>query len=95
MSVSSDEVSKIAHLARLGVDENKLEEYATEINSVLDLIGQMNAIDTTGVEPLAHPLHATQRLRADSVSEVNQREVLQAVAPEVRNGLFLVPKVIE
>lgn len=95
MAVSKEEVSKIAHLARLGVDEDKLEEYATEINSVLGLIEQMSAIDTTDIEPLAHPLHATQRLRADAVTEDNQRELLQQGAPDVKSGLFVVPKVIE
>lgn len=95
MAVNTDEVSKIAHLARLGVDDDKLEEYAAEINSVLALIEQMSAVDTTDVEPMAHPVHATQRLREDAVSEQNQRELLQSGSPDVRNGLFLVPKVIE
>lgn len=95
MAVSKEEVSKIAHLARLGVNHDELEEYATEINSVLGLIEQMSAIDTTDIEPLAHPLHATQRLRADSVTEDNQRERLQMGAPDVKSGLFVVPKVIE
>lgn len=95
MAVSTDEVRKIAHLARLGVDENRLEGYAEEINSVLKLVEQMNAVDTSGVEPMAHPLNATQRLRADAVTETDQREILQSGAPEVKNGLFVVPKVIE
>jgi len=95
MAVSTEEVRKIAHLARLGVDEAKLKSYSDEINSVLTLFKQMDAIDTGGVEPMAHPLHATQRLRADEVTEPDQRETLQRGAPDVRQGLFVVPKVIE
>ncbi len=95
MSIDKDDVRQIAHLARLGVDEDKLDDYAAEINSVLGLVEQMNAVDTDGVTPMAHPLHATQRLRADRVSEPDNREALQRGAPDVREGLFVVPKVIE
>ena len=95
MALSSKDVKDIAYLARLGVDDDKLENYASEISNILDLVEQMSAVDTEGVEPMAHPLHATQRLRPDSVSEVDQREKLQQGAPAVENGLFLVPKVIE
>jgi len=95
MALTPEDVSRIAHLARLGVDADKLSEYAGELSSVLGLVEQMNAVDTTGVEPMAHPTHATQRLRADAVSESNLREQLQEGAPAVQQGLFLVPKVIE
>lgn len=95
MALTPDDVRSIAHLARLGVDDNKLESYTTEISSILGLVEQMNAVDTSGVEPMAHPAHAVQRLRDDIVSESNQREQLQRGAPAVDRGLFLVPKVIE
>ena len=95
MALTTENVKSIAHLARLGVDEDRLSEYASEMSSVLDLVEQMNAVDTDGVEPMAHPGHATTRLRDDVVSESNQRESLQKPAPAVENGLFLVPKVIE
>jgi len=91
MAVSTEEVRKIAYLARLGVDDDKLADYAQEINSVLSLVDQLNAIDTTNIEPMAHPLHASQRLRADEVTESDQRDVLQQGAPDVKNGLFVVP----
>lgn len=95
MAISPDDVKKIAYLARIGVDESKLPEYASELSSVLDLVAQMDDIDTSGVEPMAHPAEATQRLRADEVTESDQREILQSVAPATENGLFLVPRVIE
>lgn len=65
------------------------------MNSILGLVDQMQAVDTTGVEPLAHPLETTQRLRPDQVTESNQRDRYQAVAPSTENGLYLVPKVID
>lgn len=95
MALTPDDVKSIAHLARLGVDDNKLDSYATEISNILGLVEQMNAVDTSGVEPMAHPAHAVQRLREDVVSETNQRDLLQRGAPAVDSGLFLVPKVIE
>ncbi|MGY8870014.1 MAG: Asp-tRNA(Asn)/Glu-tRNA(Gln) amidotransferase subunit GatC [Pseudomonadales bacterium] len=95
MALNRTDVEKIAHLARLQIDENDVPEYATNLSNILDLISQMQSIDTSDVEPLAHPLDAVQRLRADSITEQNQREHLQSVAPSVESGLFLVPKVIE
>lgn len=95
MAISPDDVKSIAHLARLGVDDSQLSAYATEISNVLDLAEQMSAVDTADVEPMAHPLHATQRLRADVVSEINERAALQKGAPATDKGLFLVPKVID
>ena len=95
MAISPENVRDIAHLARLGVDEDRLEEYATELSRVLSLVEQMNAVDTAGVEPLAHPGNTVARLRDDAVTESNQRDELQAPAPSVDQGLFLVPKVIE
>lgn len=95
MALTPDQVKSIAHLARLGVDKDKLGEYADEMTKMLGLVEQMNAVDTSGVEPMAHPGNATNRLREDTVTEPNQREVLQKPAPAVKDGLFLVPKVIE
>ena len=79
----------------LGLNDTDLPQTTATLNSILGLIDAMQAVDTEGVEPLAHPLEATQRLRADVVSETNQREAYQAIAPAVENGLYLVPKVIE
>ena len=95
MAITPEDVRNIAHLARLGVDEDRLDEYAAEISQVLSLVEQMNAADTDGVEPLAHPGNAAARLREDKVTESNLRDELQAPAPAVEQGLFLVPKVIE
>lgn len=95
MSLDRTDVDKIAHLARLQIEEQDAPEYAQNLSNILDLVDQMQAIDTTGVLPMAHPLDAVQRLRSDLVTEENQRELLQSVAPAVENGLFLVPKVIE
>lgn len=95
MSLTPEAVKKIAHLARLGVEEDSLVAYAAEISSVLGLIEQLDEVDTATVEPMAHPVHAVQRLRADVVSESNEREALQRGAPAVDRGLFLVPKVID
>ena len=95
MSLSRTDVEKIAHLARLAIDEADVEGYAGELSNILELVDQMGAVDTTGVLPMAHPLDAVQRLRTDEVTEENRREQFQAVAPAVEDGLFLVPKVIE
>lgn len=95
MSLDRSDVEQIAHLARLQIDAADIDSYSDSLNSILSLVDQMQAINTEGVEPLAHPLDAVQRLRADEVTEINQREALQAVAPATEEGLFLVPKVIE
>ncbi|OYY75589.1 MAG: aspartyl/glutamyl-tRNA(Asn/Gln) amidotransferase subunit C [Gammaproteobacteria bacterium 28-57-27] len=95
MSITPTEVMKIAHLARMSIHPDDVERYAQDLSGILDLVAHMNQIDVQGVEPMAHPLDMSQRLRADLVTEPNQRELLQRHAPAVENGLFLVPKVIE
>lgn len=95
MALERSDVEKIAHLARLGLDEAEIPRTTETLNNILGLIDRMQAVDTDGIAPLAHPLEATQRLRADVVSETNQRDAYQAIAPAVENGLYLVPKVIE
>ena len=95
MALERSEVEPIAHLARLGLNEGDIPQTTETLNNILGLIDQMQAVDTQGIEPLAHPLEATQRLRADVVTEQNQRDAYQAIAPAVENGLYLVPKVIE
>ena len=95
MSLTPDDVQKIAHLARLAVTDDEKSAVATDLTNILDLVEQMGKIDTQGVVPMSHPLHMTQRLRADAVTETDQREKFQAIAPAVENGLYLVPKVIE
>ncbi|MCW3149811.1 Asp-tRNA(Asn)/Glu-tRNA(Gln) amidotransferase subunit GatC [Stutzerimonas stutzeri] len=95
MALERCEVEKIAHLARLGLSEDDLPRTTETLNNILGLIDRMQAVATDGVEPLAHPLETIQRLRADAVTETNQRDAYQAIAPAVENGLYLVPKVIE
>lgn len=95
MSLDSSEVKKIAHLARLAIDENDIPQYEHNLSNILQLVEQMNAVDTDQVSPMAHPLDENQRLRDDAVTETDQREHFQAVAPQTENGLYLVPKVIE
>lgn len=95
MSLDRNDVEKIAHLARLQIDESDVQEYAENLSNILDLVDQMQSIDTTEVSPLAHPHDAVQRLRVDEITEENKRDELQSVSPAVENGLFLVPKVIE
>lgn len=95
MSLDRSQVENVARLARIKIDENEMADYVDSLSSILALVDQMQAIDTIDVEPLANPLDAAQRLRADVVTEANQRELLQANAPHAEKGLFLVPKVIE
>lgn len=95
MSLDVDEVKKIAYLARLKIDEADVAGYVDNLSNILGLVEQMNAVDTKGVVPMSHPLDAVQRLREDVVTETNQREAFQAIAPATEDGLYLVPQVIE
>ena len=95
MTLDKSEVEKIAHLARLHISEPEAEEVTTRITDILALIDQMQSIDTESVEPLAHPLDVVQRLRADDITESNQRDELQKLAPASEDGLYLVPKVLD
>ncbi|MEH6559033.1 MAG: Asp-tRNA(Asn)/Glu-tRNA(Gln) amidotransferase subunit GatC [Oceanicoccus sp.] len=95
MSIEQSDIEKIALLARIRVDQEAIPEIADRINDILKMVDSMQAVNTADIEPMANPLDATQRLRADVVTETNQREAFQAVAPQVEQGLYLVPKVIE
>ena len=95
MSLERDDIEKIAHLARLAVSDGDLDTIAGDLSNILALVEQMNAVDTAGVTPMAHPLDMPQRLREDRVTESNHRERFQAVAPRTEEGLYLVPRVIE
>ena len=95
MSITPEDVRKIAHLARLGVEEDQLADYAGELSRALELVDQLNQTDTSVVEPMANPGQCQARLRDDIVTEERDRQKLQAVAPQVENGFFLVPRVIE
>jgi len=99
MSLSDDQVRRIARLARIAIRPEEAEAVSSRLNRVLGLIEELKAVDTKGIEPMAHPLDAQlpegQRLRPDQVTEGDRREAYQAVAPAVQDGLYLVPKVIE
>lgn len=95
MSLSQAHVEKIAHLARLEVDEQDVKRFADSLSRILELIEQMNAVDTAGVAPMAHPQDVALRLRDDNVTEVDQCEKFQGNAPATELGLYLVPKVVE
>ena len=95
MSLDNDQVKKIAHLARLKINEDDVAGYATNLSDILDLVEQMNAVDTTGVVPMSHSFDLVQRLREDALTEDNQRDDFQAIAPNAEDGLYLVPRVIE
>ena len=93
--LSLDEIRRIGDLARLELSAADLAAMQQELNGILALVDQMAAVDTEGVEPMPHPQAAMQRLRADEVTEPDQRERFQSIAPQVEDGLYLVPKVIE
>ena len=95
MALEPDSVVHIAHLARLHLVDDDLDRYTGELSNILSFIEQMNAVDTDDVIPMAHPLDMSQPLRADVISEQDRREEYQENAPAVRDGLYLVPKVIE
>lgn len=95
MSINNDDVEKIAHLARLAIDPAQLETYTHTLSEILDLVEQMNEVDTDGIDAMAHPRDTELRLRADAVTERNQRDKYLKLAPASENGLFLVPKVLD
>jgi len=95
VSISREDIEKVAVLARIKVDDEQVSALEKDLGNILDLVDQLGAADTDSVEPMAHPLDAVQRLRPDVVTETNQREAFQAIAPATEDGLYLVPKVIE
>lgn len=95
MALTLQDIQHIARLARIRVTEAEADTARGQLNSIFGLIEQMQAVDTSGVEPMSHALDVAQRLREDRVSESDQRDKFQAIAPAVENGLYLVPKVIE
>jgi aspartyl-tRNA(Asn)/glutamyl-tRNA(Gln) amidotransferase subunit C len=95
MSLSPENIKQVAHLARLELRPEQVEPYAAQLSNILALVDQLSGAATAGVEPMAHPLDMHQRLRPDAVTQPDQRTAFQAIAPEVDNGLYLVPKVIE
>lgn len=95
MSLSLEQVRRVAQLARIEISDAEAETTRGHLNGIFALIEEMQAVDTRGIEPMAHAQDLAQRLRPDVVTETNRRDAYQAVSPEVEAGLFLVPKVIE
>ncbi len=95
MSLTAADVKKIAHLARLNMSEADIALYTPQLSNILAFVEHMNQADTSHIDPIANPLDLSQRLRKDVVTEKNERDQFQAIAPEVQVGLYLVPKVIE
>ncbi len=95
MSLTLEQVRRVAHLARIEISDAEAESTLGHLNGIFSLIEEMQAVDTRGVEPMAHAQDLAQRLREDRVTEIDRREAFQSVSPETEAGLFLVPKVIE
>jgi len=95
MTLSISDVKRIADLAYIEIDENEAKETLTHLSGIFNLIESMQAVDTSVVEPMSHAQSVVQRLREDEVTETDQRELYQSIAPQVEAGLYLVPQVIE
>ncbi|WP_025732020.1 Asp-tRNA(Asn)/Glu-tRNA(Gln) amidotransferase subunit GatC [Carnimonas nigrificans] len=95
MAIEHADVLRAAHLARISIDNADADRYVGDLTRILNMVDRLQEIDTEGVQPLSHPLDATQPLRADEVTESDQRDQFQTVAPEVAKGLYLVPRVVE
>jgi len=95
MSLTLNDVKRIAHLARIEVQDSEAEACLGQLSGILGLIEEMQSVNTDGIEPMSHSQDVSQRLREDAVTEADQRALFQSVAPAVENGLYLVPKVIE
>lgn len=94
-SIDQKQLEKVAHLARLALDEEQLESQCLQFEKLLDFVAAVQQVDTSKVVPMSHPLEAVQRLRQDQVTEVDQWAAFQSIAPDVVDGLYRVPKVIE
>ncbi|GAB3678901.1 Asp-tRNA(Asn)/Glu-tRNA(Gln) amidotransferase subunit GatC [Salinisphaera aquimarina] len=95
MSLTTEQVRNVARLARLGLDEDQIAEYVGELSNIVDVFAALERVDTDAVEPMAHPLDLSARLRADEPVTEDSRAAFQAIAPATRDGVYLVPKVIE
>jgi len=95
VSLSKEQVQHIATLARLSVDENEIDDVVEKLSSIVDFVDQLQAAPTDDVVPMAHPMDMSQRLRADVVTEDNERDRIQQNAPSVQDGLYLVPRVLD
>ncbi|WP_447556581.1 Asp-tRNA(Asn)/Glu-tRNA(Gln) amidotransferase subunit GatC [Vreelandella sp. EE22] len=95
MALEESHVRRAAHLARIAISDDQASRFVDDLSRILDMVDQLQRVDTDNVAPLSHPLDATQRLRADEVTEINHRDEYQRCAPSVEDGLYLVPRVVE
>ncbi len=95
MSLTAKEIQDIAQLSRLKVAADEVDDYVAKLSNILDLVAQLDQVDTSGVEPMAHPLNMAQRLRPDEVTATDRRDLYQQNASDVAQGLYRVPRVIE
>lgn len=95
MSLTAEQVTRVAHLARLQLNPEQVQAYARQLSNILEMVDRLASADTAEIVPMAHPLEMVQRLRPDAVSEPDRRDDYQAIAPQVQDGLYLVPKVLE
>ena len=95
MSISTEQIEQVAYLARIQIGETEISALESKLSSILAMVDELQTADTEGITPMAHPLDATQRLRPDKVTEPNERDRFQKLAPEAENGLYLVPRVVE
>ena len=95
MTIERTDIENVAHLARIKIDEESVESYTHDLANILGLVDQMQQVNTDAIIPMAHPMDALQRLRADQVTENDQHEHFQTIAPATEDGLYLVPKVID
>jgi aspartyl-tRNA(Asn)/glutamyl-tRNA(Gln) amidotransferase subunit C len=95
MALSSEDIQRIAHLARIEITSAEAVDVRVKLDGIFDLIGRMRAVDTTGIVPMSHAQEVTLPLREDVITETDRRELYQSVAPAVQDGLYLVPRVIE
>jgi len=95
MAIEHADVQRAAHLARIGLDDADAEQYVDDLSRILNMVDRLQEVDTSQIAPLSHPLDATQPLRPDEVTESDERECYQRAAPQVSEGLYLVPRVVE
>ena len=95
MALTTDDVKRVARLARIAIDDRDAQSTLTQFSDIFRLIGEMQSVDVSGIEPMSHAQDVVLRLREDTVTEIDQHALFQSIAPQVEAGLYLVPKVIE
>jgi len=95
LSINKDQIKYLSILSRMNIDESEINDVEDKLSKIIDFVDQLQAVSTENIEPMAHPLNQSQRLRTDKVTEINDRENVQKNAQEIEKGMYIVPKVIE